>query len=103
MEKNKVEKKMFLGMDVLAELGGNPMVTNKQVNKIIAELIGVYPDIKGVKKDELRIYQDQTTIDLLEVREYVMDKFINAYDFTGSHKDSYDLALKSAKKKFKIN
>ena len=88
--------------EILIDNGGKPMIANKMTNQIMAELIGVYPDIKEIKKDELKIYQDQTTIDLLEVRDFVYTKFINAYEFTGSHKDSKQMALKLSKRKYGI-
>lgn len=88
--------------EILIDNGGKPMIANKMTNQIMAELIGVYPDIKEIKKDELKIYQNQTTIDLLEVRDFVYTKFINAYEFTGSHKDSKQMALKLSKRKYGI-
>ena len=88
--------------EILIDNGGKPMIANKMTNQIMAELIGVYPDIKEIKKDELKIYQDQTTIDLLEVRDFVYTKFINAYEFTGSHKDSKQMVLKLSKRKYGI-
>ena len=88
--------------EILIDNGGKPMIANKMTNQIMAELIGIYPDIKEIKKDELKIYQDQTTIDLLEVRDFVYTKFINAYEFTGSHKDSKQMALNLSKRKYGI-
>ena len=88
--------------EILIDNGGKPMIANKMTNQIMAELIGIYPDIKEIKKDELKIYQDQTTIDLLEVRDFVYTKFINAYEFTRSHKDSKQMALKLSKRKYGI-
>ena len=49
----------------------------------------------------LKIYQPQTTIDLLEVRSYVMERFETAFDITNSHKEAYDLALKASVRKYK--
>ena len=84
-------------MQILIDEGGKTVVANQQVNIIMAKLIGVYDKgIKTLKKDELKIYQDQTTIDLLEVREFVMSKFVNAYEFTNSHKTAGEMALKLA-------
>ncbi|OSA95719.1 UNVERIFIED_ORG: hypothetical protein B2H93_04675 [Clostridium botulinum] len=88
--------------DVLIENGGTPIIANKMTNGIMAELMNVYPEIKQIKKDELKIYQNQTTIDLLEVRDFVYSKFINAYEFTGSHKTSKEMSLKLAKKKYNL-
>ncbi|MGL5691552.1 MAG: hypothetical protein ACRDD8_12140 [Bacteroidales bacterium] len=77
----------------LIEMGGKPVVINQMVNKIMGELIGIEGSIK---KDELRQYQNQTTVDLLEVREFVLSKFENAYEFTSSHKDAKEMTLKLA-------
>ena len=38
--------------EILIDNGGKPMIANKMTNQIMAELIGVYPDIKEIKKDE---------------------------------------------------
>lgn len=86
-------------MDILSEAGGTPVITNNLIAIGMAKIIGV----SGmVKKDELRKYQDQTTVDLLEVREYMLEKFVNAYEFTNSHHDSLEMALKLTVKKYKI-
>lgn len=88
-------------IDRLSNVEGDPKIANIQVNMIMAKLIGVYDQgIKRVKKEELRVYEDQTTVDLLEVREFVMEKFINAYEFTRSHKAAGEMALKLAKEKY---
>lgn len=87
---------------ILSDNGGSPMIANKMTNQIMAILINVYPEIKEIKKDELKIYQSQTTIDLLDVRDFVYGKFVNAYEFTGSHSESKDMALKLAKRKYNL-
>lgn len=87
---------------ILVDNGGTPMIANKMTNQIMAILINVYPDIKEIKKDELKIYQSQITIDLLDVRDFVYSKFVNAYEFTGSHSESKDMALKLAKRKYNL-
>jgi hypothetical protein len=79
--------------------GGEPIIANQMVNKIMGKLI-TGEDNFSIKKDELKIYQPQTTIDLLEVRNFVMDKFSTLYAFTNSHKESYNGTLKLAKKKY---
>lgn len=83
----------------ITELGGSPMITNQQVNSIMAELIGVDG---RVTKEELKIFQPQTTVDLLEVREFVLEKFVNAYEFTGSHKTAREMTIKLALKKYNL-
>lgn len=82
---------------------GNAMVFNKHVNSIMAKILGVYPDIKSIKKDELRQYENQTTIDLLECRAFVSEKFASAFEFTGSHKTAGEMALKVTCKKYKVD
>lgn len=90
-------------MQTLIDEGGKTVIANQQVNIIMAKLIGVYDQgIKTIKKDELKIYQNQITIDLLEVREFVMQKFVNAFEFTGSHKSAGEMALKLAFKKYNL-
>lgn len=85
----------------LVEADGKPLLFNNQVNIIMAKLIGVYDKgIKKLSKDELKVYQPQTVVDLLEVREYVSDKFVNAFEFTHSHKESAEMAEKLARIKY---
>lgn len=90
-------------METIMDCGGSTTITNQQVNGIMAELIGVYNQgIKRINKDELKKYEAQTTVDLLQVREYVLEKFTNAYEFTGSHKTARTMATKLAKKKYNL-
>lgn len=90
-------------MERLTDAEGNCMIANQQTNTIMAKLIGVYDQgIKKLAKDELKIYQAQTTIDLLSVREFVLEKFVNAYEFTGSHKEAGAMAEKLARKKYNL-
>lgn len=86
-------------MKEIKDNGGKPPIANKMVNKIMGKLI-TDDDNFSISKDELKIYQPQTTIDLLEVRNFVMDKFATLYAFTNSHKESYNGTLKLAKKKY---
>lgn len=86
-------------MKEITDNGGKPPIVNKMVNRIMGKLI-TDDDNFSISKDELKIYQPQTTIDLLEVRNFVMDKFSTLYAFTNSHKESYDGTLKLAKKKY---
>lgn len=81
------------------DCGGKPIIINQMVNAIMGELMGL--DI-SIKKDELKIYQPKTTIDLLEVREFVLDKFSTAMEFTGSHKTSKEMTLKLSKQKYNL-
>lgn len=93
------KEKYKITMKEIKDNGGKPMIANQMVNKIMGKLI-TDDDNFSISKDELKIYQPQTTIDLLEVRNFVMDKFATLYAFTESHKESYDGTLKLAKKKY---
>jgi hypothetical protein len=89
-------------MQQLHEMGGKEVIANQMVNKIMGELILQDEPKFAIKKEELKIYQPKISIDLLEVRDFVMEKFANAYEFTNSHKESYDMALKLAQKKYNL-
>jgi hypothetical protein len=89
-------------MSDMIDMGGNPVITNKMVNEIMGELILTEEPKFAITKDELKVYQPRTTIDLLEVRNFVLEKFENAYMFSGSHKLAYDMTLKVALKKYDI-
>ena len=93
------KERQKLAIEEITNNGGNAIITNKMVNKIMGKLI-TGEDNFPIKKDELKIYQPQTTIDLLEVRNFVIDKFATFYAFTESHKESYNATLKLAKKKY---
>lgn len=93
------KEKQKLTIKEITNNGGSVIIANKMVNKIMGKLI-TNDDNFSISKDELKIYQPQTTIDLLEVRNFVMDKFSTLYAFTNSHKESYDGTLKLAKKKY---
>lgn len=89
-------------MQQLHEMGGKEVIANQMVNKIMGELILQDEPKFAIKKEELKIYQPKISIDLLEVRDFVMEKFANAYEFTNSHKESYDMVLKLARKKYDL-
>lgn len=89
-------------MSDMIEMGGSPVITNQMVNKIMGELILTEEPKFAITKDELKVYQPRTTIDLLEVRNFVLEKFENAYMFSGSHKLAYDMTLRVALKKYNI-
>lgn len=93
------KEKQKLAIKEITNNGGNAIITNQMVNKIMGKLI-TDDDNFSISKDELKIYQPQTTIDLLEVRNFVIDKFATFYAFTESHKESYNATLKLAKKKY---
>lgn len=87
-------------MQELHDLGGKEVITNQMVNKIMGELILTEEPKFAIKKDELKIYQPNISIDLLEVRNFVMEKFINAYEILNSHSEAYEHVLKITKKKY---
>lgn len=79
--------------------GGEPMIANQMVNKIMGKLI-TGEDNFSIKKDELKIYQPQTTKDLLKVRKDVLNMFDVIYGVCKSHKQTYDTVLDMAQKKY---
>jgi hypothetical protein len=56
----------------------------------------------AIKKDELKVYQPRISIDLLEVRDFVMKKFTNAYEVLNDHQKAYEHALKMARKEYSL-
>lgn len=93
------KEKQKLVIKEITNNGGNAIITNQMVNKIMGKLI-TDDDNFSISKDNLKIYQPQITIDLLEVRNFIIDKFATFYAFTESHKESYNATLKLAKKKY---
>jgi len=86
-------------MKEIKDNGGIPQRVNVMIAEIMGKLI-TGEDNFSIKKDELKIYQPQTTIDLLEVRNFVLDKFSTCYVLTGHHDKARDLTLKLAQKKY---
>lgn len=79
--------------------GGEGVIANQKVNLIMGKLI-TGEDNFSIKKDELKIYQPQTTRDLLKVRKDVLNMFDVIYGVCKSHKQTYDTVLKIAQKKY---
>lgn len=86
-------------MKEITDNGGIPQRVNVMIAEIMGKLI-TGEDNFPIKKDELKIYQPQITIDLLEVRNFVLDKFSTCYALTGHHDKARDLTLKLAQKKY---
>lgn len=86
-------------MTSVQDNGGEPMIANQMVNKIIGKLI-TGEDNFSIKKDELKIYQPQTTRDSLKVRKDVLNMFDVIYGVCKSHKQTYDTVLDMALKKY---
>lgn len=86
-------------MTSVQDNGGKPMIANQMVNKIMGKLI-TGEDNFSIKKEELKIYQPQTTKDLLKVRKDVLNMFDVIYRVCKSHKQTYDTVLDMALKKY---
>ena len=86
-------------MTSVQDNGGEPMIANQMVNKIMGKLI-TGEDNFSIKKDELKIYQPQTTRDLLKVRKDVLNMFDVIYGVCKSHKQTYDTVLDMVTKKY---
>lgn len=86
-------------MTSVQDNGGEPMIANQMVNKIMGKLI-TGEDNFSIKKDELKIYQPQTTRDLLKVRKDVLNMFDVIYGVCKSHKQTYATVLDMVTKKY---
>lgn len=88
IEDTELEK---IDRDRLHKLGGSPMKMATMVNYAMGVII-TGEKIK-IKKDDLKSYQNQITIDLLECRRYFINEFINAYKILKSHSKANKYAL----------
>lgn len=79
--------------------GGEGVIANKKVNLIMGKLI-TGEDNFSISKEELKIYQPQTTRDLLKVRKDVLNMFDVIYGVCKSHKQTDDIVLDMALKKY---
>lgn len=86
-------------IDSIVANGGKVVITNQKVNLIMGKLI-TGEDNFSIRKDELKIYQPQTTKDLIEVRKDVLNMFDVIYSVCKSHKQTYDTVLDMALKKY---
>lgn len=98
IEDTELEK---IDRDRLHKLGGSPMKMATMVNYAMGVII-TGEKIK-IKKDDLKSYQNQTTIDLLEARRYWIEEFIRAYKITKSHSESNRLALEFTLEHYGLN
>lgn len=98
IEDTELEK---IDRDRLHKLGGSAMKMATMVNYAMGVII-TGEKIK-IKKDDLKSYQNQTTIDLLEARRYWIEEFIRAYKITKSHSVSNRLALKFTLENYGLN
>lgn len=98
VEDTELEK---IDRDRLHKLGGSPMKMATMVNYAMGVII-TGEKIK-IKKDDLKSYQNQTTIDLLEARRYWIEEFIRAYKITKSHSESNRLALEFTLEHYGLN
>lgn len=88
IEDTELEK---IDRDRLHRLGGSPMKMAGMANTAMGIII-TGEKIK-ISKPDLKSYQNQITIDLLEARRYWIEEFIRAYKITKSHSESNRLAL----------
>lgn len=88
IEDTELEK---IDRDRLHKLGGKPMIMAGMANTAMGIII-TGEKIK-IGKDDLKSYQNQITIDLLECRRYFINEFINAYKILKSHSKANKYAL----------
>lgn len=87
--------------DRLFKLGGKPMIMAGMANTAMGIII-IGEKIK-ISKPDLKSYQNQITIDLLEARRYWIEEFIRAYKITKSHSESNRLALEFTLEHYGLN
>ncbi|MBM6819956.1 hypothetical protein H6A19_11525 [Clostridium saudiense] len=98
IEDTELEK---IDRDRLHRLGGSPMKMATMVNYAMGVII-TGEKIK-ISKPDLKSYQNQITIDLLEARRYWIEEFIRAYKITKSHSESNRLALEFTLEHYGLN
>lgn len=98
IEDTELEK---IDRDRLHRLGGSPMKMATMVNYAMGVIISG-EKIK-ISKPDLKSYQNQITIDLLEARRYWIEEFIRAYKITKSHSESNRLALEFTLEHYGLN
>lgn len=98
IEDTELEK---IDRDRLHKLGGSPMKMATMVNYAMGIII-TGEKIK-IGKDDLKSYQNQITIDLLECRRYFINEFINAYKILKSHSKANKYALQFVMKHYGIS
>lgn len=87
---------------IVTVTGKKMVVVNSDICRLMAELVGVYPEVRKLTKDDLKIYQPQLTIDLIEVRQEALNIYRQQLVITESHKQAYDGTLKYLKKMYKL-
>lgn len=98
IEDTELEK---IDRDRLHKLGGKPMIMAGMANTAMGIII-TGEKIK-IGKDDLKSYQNQITIDLLEARRYWIEEFIRAYKITKSHGQANRLALEFTLEHYGLN
>ena len=100
--KDKEEQKS-IAKTISEETDGKMVIINTQISIIMAKLIGVYEQgIKKINKDELKIYQPQVTIDLIEVRQEALKIFEQQYLVLEDYKQASDFTVAYMKKKYHL-
>ena len=74
------------------------ILVNKDIARVMGELVKV--DIPLYKND-LKEYMNQTTVDLLKVREESLDAYLNFYELFQNYKDAYESTLKVMNNRYK--
>lgn len=77
-------------------------VINSNVCTLMAKILGVYPDIKKIRKEDLKIYNADTSIDLLEVRQEVLNMYEQMLLMDMSKSEIHEKILKYIKKKYEL-
>lgn len=79
------------------------MIANRQTNINMAKILGVYNQgIKYINKNELKKYNNQTTMDLLAIRQELYHEYSSLYSIFESKKIAMVGSLNKIIKKYKL-
>lgn len=79
--------------------GGDPMLMNIHVNKIMGVVLQM-EDGKSVKKSEIYQFQNRITEDVGRVRDEILKTYVTMFKVTEDKDKAYELTLEWSKKKY---
>ncbi|NGU14610.1 hypothetical protein [Clostridium perfringens] len=86
--------------DKLKSYGGNPVVLASMTSYAMGVILT--GDKVKITKDDLKIYKDKTTIDLIECRRFFIEEFVRAYRIIKSHREANKIALEYTLENFEL-
>lgn len=96
------EHQKLISDAITRETDEKMVAINSNVCTLMAKILGVYPDIKRIKKEELKIYNANTTVDLMEVRQEVLNMYEQMLLMDMSKSEIHERILKFVKRKYDL-